>query len=143
MKSKLYISIAVVIVFIIGLVAIIMRSGSYEPVTNPATHGGTSAPLESLNPNASGSTSAGTTASTEKTYTMAQVAQHKDATSCWAAINGGVYDLTDWINQHPGGPEAILSLCGTDGSAAFNAQHGGQRDPARELAKLKIGILAQ
>ena len=66
---------------------------------------------------------------------------HKDATSCWTAINGKVYDVTSWINQHPGGRDAILSLCGTDGSAAFNGQHGGQARPAQELATFNIGIL--
>ena len=76
-------------------------------------------------------------------YTPAQVMQHNSAQSCWSAINGNVYDLTDWINQHPGGPEAILSLCGTDGSAAFNDQHGGQRRPANELAGFLIGPLVQ
>lgn len=75
------------------------------------------------------------------TYTMANVAHHNSGSSCWTAINGGVYDVTSWINQHPGGPGAILSLCGTDGSTAFNGQHGGQRRPEQELASFKIGIL--
>ncbi len=74
---------------------------------------------------------------------MAQVAQHNNASSCWAVINGNVYDLTQWINQHPGGPQRILMLCGTDGSAAFNGQHGGQRRPASELAGFILGPLAQ
>jgi cytochrome b involved in lipid metabolism len=74
-------------------------------------------------------------------YTMAQVAAHSSASSCWAAINGNVYDLTSWVNQHPGGPGAILSLCGTDGSDAFNGQHGGQRRPASELAQFLLGPL--
>ena len=77
------------------------------------------------------------------TYTLADVAMHNTGTSCWSTINGGVYDLTSWINQHPGGPEAILSICGKDGSAAFNDQHGGQRRPANELAGFQIGTLVQ
>lgn len=137
MKSKLYISIGVIVIFIIGIIAVVIKSGSNAPVTNPATRGGTSASIESINPNASGSTS------NSKTYTLAEVAQHKDATSCWTTINGGVYDLTQWINQHPGGPEAILSICGIDGSSAFNEQHAGQARPEQELASLKIGTLAQ
>ncbi|HJV33290.1 MAG TPA: cytochrome b5-like heme/steroid binding domain-containing protein [Patescibacteria group bacterium] len=74
-------------------------------------------------------------------YAMADVAKHKNASSCWTAIDGAVYDLTSFIGRHPGGPGAILALCGVDGSAAFNAQHGGQRRPARELAGFKIGTL--
>ena len=76
-------------------------------------------------------------------YTMGDVAKHDSRSSCWTAINGSVYDVTRWIDQHPGGADAILSLCGIDGSGAFNAQHGGQRRPASELAAFQIGSLAQ
>ena len=75
-------------------------------------------------------------------YSMVEVAKHSSASSCWAAINGKVYDLTSWINQHPGGPGPILSLCGTDGSVAFNGQHGGQRRPEQELTSFYIGNLS-
>jgi cytochrome b involved in lipid metabolism len=74
---------------------------------------------------------------------MADVQKHADGNSCWTAIGGNVYDLTAWINQHPGGADAILSLCGVDGTQAFNAQHGGQARPEQELATLKIGALIQ
>jgi cytochrome b involved in lipid metabolism len=88
-------------------------------------------------PSSSGTTDASTS------YSMSDVQQHKDGTSCWTAINGNVYDVTKWINQHPGGANAILSLCGTDGSSAFNDQHGGQRRPENELASFKIGTLSK
>jgi cytochrome b involved in lipid metabolism len=88
-------------------------------------------------------TTATLTAQAPNSYTLADVAQHPTASSCWSAIDGNVYDLTSWINQHPGGPEAILGICGTDGSAAFNAQHGGQSRPETELATFKIGTLVQ
>jgi len=77
------------------------------------------------------------------TYTLAQIAQHSTSSSCWSAINGGVYDLTLWIGQHPGGQGTILSICGKDGSVAFNGQHGGQRRPTSELAGFQIGTLTQ
>ncbi len=78
-----------------------------------------------------------------KTYTQADVATHANAVSCWAAINGKVYDLTKWINQHPGGPDKILGICGKDGSAAFNDQHGSKRRPASELAGFYIANLTK
>jgi len=74
-------------------------------------------------------------------FTMAEVRTHNSAASCWAAINGSVYDLTDWVNQHPGGRDRILSLCGTDGTAAFTTQHGGAKRPASMLVLFKIGPL--
>ena len=74
---------------------------------------------------------------------MAKVAEHNNASSCWAAINGNVYDLTKWINKHPGGPERILSICGTDASAAFNGQHGSAPRPANELKNFLLGPLTK
>jgi cytochrome b involved in lipid metabolism len=76
-------------------------------------------------------------------HTLAEVATHKDAASCWSAINGNVYDLTAWVPKHPGGEEAILGICGIDGSARFNRQHGGKSLQAGILAGYKIGALAQ
>ena len=129
MKTK--ITIGVVILFVIGIIAIIVSNNGVPK---------TSAPYESTNPNAS---TTQTASNTGKTYTLAEVATHTDAKSCWTTISGGVYDVTSWISQHPGGRDAILSLCGKDGSDAFNGQHGGQARPAAELASFKIGTLAK
>ena len=72
---------------------------------------------------------------------MAQVATHNSKDSCWAVVSGGVYDLTAWIDRHPGGDNVIKALCGTDGTAAFTAQHRGPGKPADALARFKIGML--
>lgn len=74
-------------------------------------------------------------------YSLAEILKHKTAQSCWTTIQGNVYDLTAWITQHPGGEEAILGLCGRDGTQDFMDQHGGQGKPERELAKYAIGPL--
>ncbi|MDB4984469.1 MAG: conserved rane protein of unknown function [Patescibacteria group bacterium] len=149
MKKSTIAALVIVILVIVAVVVVAAtrsKSSNAEPVTDTSaqTTDTTSASHETINPNASGET-ASTPSSTPaaNTYTMAQVATHKDATSCWTTINGNVYDVTAWINQHPGGPGRILALCGTDGSAAFNGQHGGQARPASELASFKIGVLAK
>lgn len=92
------------------------------------------------NTNAVKETSA-TTTDTAKHYTSAEVSAHSNAQSCWNIVNGKVYDLTSWINQHPGGSIAIVKICGIDGSSDFNRQHGGQSRPERELASFYIGVL--
>ena len=75
-------------------------------------------------------------------YTSAEVSTHASTQkSCWSIVNGKVYDLTPWINQHPGGSGAIKRMCGVDGSDDFNGQHGGQSRPERELAAFYIGVL--
>jgi len=76
-------------------------------------------------------------------YTIANVKANASATSCWTVIKGNVYNLTAWINQHPGGSSSIKSLCGIDGSAAFAAQHQGQSKPESRLAGYLLGPLTK
>ena len=74
-------------------------------------------------------------------YTRAEVAERATADDCWAAVGGSVYDLTEWVDEHPGGADRIIDLCGTDGTAAFDGQHAGEGEPAEELAEYVIGVL--
>ncbi|MBO0596306.1 cytochrome b5 domain-containing protein [Nesterenkonia sp. E16_7] len=73
---------------------------------------------------------------------MEEVEQNDSPDSCWAVMSGTVYDLTDWIDQHPGGADRIEGLCGTDAAAAFEGQHGDQDGPEGQLAEFEIGTLA-
>ena len=92
-----------------------------------------------LNPKSEAPSSASGSAS--GTITMAEVATHNSASDCWSAIDGKVYNLTSWIDRHPGGAVVIKALCGKDGSAGFNGQHQGQRRPADELTRFLLGDL--
>ena len=74
--------------------------------------------------------------------TAVQVKSHSTASNCWTIVNGKVYNVTSWINRHPGGPSRILSMCGVDASAAFNGQHGGAAGVAQILKSFKVGALA-
>ncbi len=82
-----------------------------------------------------------TATATAAGYTMEQVKANNTSSKCWSAINGKVYDLTTWINSHPGGPGAITSLCGTDGTSSFNGMHGGSGQPASRLSGYLLGPL--
>jgi hypothetical protein len=42
-------------------------------------------------------------------YTLADVAKHNSATDCWMVINDKVYDVTSFIDEHPGG-DVILEV---------------------------------
>ena len=75
------------------------------------------------------------------TYTMADVKQHADPSSCWTIVDGKVYDVTQWIGQHPGGPTRIESLCGNDATGAFTGQHANDTAPKNRLASFQIGVL--
>ena len=77
----------------------------------------------------------------EKTYTMEEVAKHNSKESCWTVIRGEVYDLTNWIDKHPGGADKILKICGKDGTDLFVRQHGGKEKPEKILESFEIGVL--
>jgi len=94
--------------------------------TNTATNTNTSTSTQTSGPNS---------------YTFVEVQAHGTASSCWSAINGSVYDLTTWVSRHPGGAEAIMKLCGVDGSARFNKKHGTFTKALDALILLKIGTL--
>jgi len=80
---------------------------------------------------------------TKDGYTMDQVKANNSSASCWSVIDGNVYDLTRWINSHPGGAGAIKGLCGIDGTQEFNRQHYGQRDPLQRLKLYLLGPLSK
>ena len=83
-----------------------------------------------------------TPTTTKASYTMDDVKKRSTSSACWSVIDGNVYDLTKWIPAHRGGPQAILFLCGKDGTSAFKAQHEGASTPMSALANYFIGPLA-
>lgn len=55
--------------------------------------------------------------------TPEEVAKHNKADDCWVVIDNKVYDLTDFIPNHPGGPLVIRTNAGKDVSAIFKPLH--------------------
>ena len=52
-----------------------------------------------------------------------QVAEHSSPDDCWVVIEGYVYNLTDFISAHPGGPAIIQNNAGKDVTAIFGPIH--------------------
>lgn len=117
------------------------RSSKSVASASTKTTAAGSAKVQTGSTNTGTNTNTGTVTATS--FTMAQVAQHASAASCYTVVSGSVYDVTAFVTKHPGGQSAIKSMCGVDGTAAFSAQHGGQGSPASTLAKYKIGVLVQ
>jgi hypothetical protein len=108
-----------------------------SPTPTP-TPSATPAPAPTPTPSA---TPAPAPTPTKVGYTMAQVSANNSASNCWSVIDGSVYDLTRWINSHPGGSGAIVGLCGRDGTSSFNSRHGGQSSPKSTLTSYLLGPL--
>eukprot|EP00913_Durusdinium_trenchii_P021961 g20634.t1 len=50
---------------------------------------------------------------------LSEVARHNKPHDCWVALNGTVYDLTDFLTQHPEQRNAILAWAGRDATAVI------------------------
>ncbi|CAP27099.1 Protein CBG06866 [Caenorhabditis briggsae] len=65
--------------------------------------------------------------------TAEEVAQHSDEDSCWIILHGKVYDVTKFLEEHPGGAEVITQLAGLDSTTEFDDV--GHSKDAMEMAK--------
>ncbi|XP_039055391.1 cytochrome b5-like [Hibiscus syriacus] len=65
----------------------------------------------------------------EKIFTLAQVSEHNSPKDCWLVINGKV-DVTNLLEDHPGGDEVLLSATGKDATDDF--EDVGHSDSARD-----------
>ncbi len=74
------------------------------------------------------------------TLTTALVAQHSRANDCWVTANNNVYNVTSYINSHPGGASNITKYCGQDIAAAF-ARQGHSANASNIFASYKIGTI--
>jgi cytochrome b involved in lipid metabolism len=97
------------------------------------------------NTNTTDNTTTTSPSSTAKTFTAAQVATHNKPANCWLIIHGSVFDVTSFLDQHPGGMDVIIPYCGKDASQAFDTQggrRGGHSSSAKALLQdYKVGTV--
>jgi cytochrome b involved in lipid metabolism len=71
---------------------------------------------------------------------VTKVSGHATKADCWIILDTGVYDITSYISQHPGGNSPVR-FCGKDTTAIFDRIHS---DAAKELKdNYRIGNLAK
>ena len=58
-----------------------------------------------------------------RNVTKSELVRHNKKTDMWMAYEGIVYDVTKYVEFHPGGVEEILRGKGRDGTALFNEVH--------------------
>ena len=77
---------------------------------------------------------------TKKVYTLEEVSEHDEETDCWMAIDGKVYDVTEYIasGDHPGG-QGLVRGCGIDASDLFTGPHS--EAAYQMLPEFEIGLL--
>lgn len=76
-----------------------------------------------------------------KIYTFSDVEKGSTKENCLTVIENKVYNLTKWINKHPGGAENILRLCGIDGTRYFKNKHGLDANAISKLESFFVSEL--
>jgi len=64
-------------------------------------------------------------------FTFEQCQAHATSRDCWIVVSGKVYDVTKYLDEHPGGDGLILCLAGRDATADFD--EAGHTKRARAL----------
>jgi len=68
-----------------------------------------------------------------KKFSKKDVAKHTDKSSTWIIIHNNVYDVTKFLEEHPGGEEVLLEQAGKD--ATENFEDVGHSTDARTMMK--------
>ncbi|KAL2756029.1 hypothetical protein ACRALDRAFT_1050690 [Sodiomyces alcalophilus JCM 7366] len=72
--------------------------------------------------------------------TYQDVAEHNTKKDLYVVIHDKIYDITKFVDEHPGGEEVLLDVAGQDSTEAF--EDVGHSDEAREtLAQFEVGVL--
>lgn len=82
----------------------------------------------------------GTPEAKDRTITLAEVAYHDTPNDCWVVIYDRVYDISTFLDEHPGGGEIMLEYAGRDASTAFRGS-GHSRMASKALERFLVGEL--
>lgn len=77
--------------------------------------------------------------------TLEELARHDGPESCWKAIDGKVYDVTDYLDAHPTPVSVMLEWCGRESTEAWETKGYGRphsRAAERMLEDYLVGRLA-
>jgi len=71
---------------------------------------------------------------------MAELEKHSDKSDVWTTINGKVYNVTKYLDEHPGGEEVLMERAGKDATEDFE-DVGHSNEARKALKALEVGEL--
>jgi len=80
----------------------------------------------------------------EKLFTQDEVAEHSTPDDMWVTYQDGVYDVTEFCQEHPGGAKFLHSVAGgaIDGMWAYWHAHHRSKEPVNILKRIRVGRLS-
>ncbi|EFJ04902.1 hypothetical protein SELMODRAFT_127066 [Selaginella moellendorffii] len=61
--------------------------------------------------------------SNRRMIAMEEVKQHRKQDDAWTVLRGRVYNITPYLNFHPGGLDMLMKAAGKDCTSLFNKYH--------------------
>ncbi|CAL1129423.1 unnamed protein product [Cladocopium goreaui] len=91
---------------------------------------------------ASGAVSAVSSPASEelRKITQEELLKHRADGDLWVALYGQVYDMTEYVWEHPGGSQAIFDVGGQDVTVTFEAVHN--KELLETMGFQPVGVLA-
>jgi cytochrome-b5 reductase len=74
------------------------------------------------------------------TLTMEEVEKHNSPNDCWTVYRGYVYNITPFLDFHPGGADELFRGAGQDCTELYNKYHAWVNADA-VMGKLRLGKL--
>eukprot|EP00271_Cylindrocystis_brebissonii_P012973 TRINITY_DN32500_c0_g1_i1.p1 TRINITY_DN32500_c0_g1~~TRINITY_DN32500_c0_g1_i1.p1 ORF type:complete len:165 (+),score=39.12 TRINITY_DN32500_c0_g1_i1:479-973(+) len=71
-------------------------------------------------------------------YTLEDAKKHTTMKDCWLIINEKVYDVTSFLDDHPGGDEILVSATGEDATEMFE-DIGHSKSARKQMEQYCIG----
>ncbi|KAL0736237.1 hypothetical protein Bca4012_012447 [Brassica carinata] len=78
--------------------------------------------------------------SNRRLISMDEVKKHKSGDSMWTVLKGRVYNISPYMNFHPGGVDMLMKAVGRDGTLLFNKYHAWVNFDIL-LEKCLVGVL--
>ena len=81
-------------------------------------------------------------ASTETSFPLSELVLHNDDDhGYWISIDREIYDVTEFLRRHPGGPMVLQGYAGRDATQAYHRLHSASTAAAVALGRCRIGSL--